>query len=60
VMEPDANEIAAESAPTESALAEPDDPSVATEFAVAEVAIPPVDEGGEDSILPRLQNSEDS
>jgi hypothetical protein len=58
--EQDASEIAGESAPAEGAPAEPIDPSEATEFAQAEAAIPPVDGGSEDSILPRLQNSEDS
>jgi ribonuclease G len=60
VVEPDASEIAAESAPAEGAPAELVDPSEPTEFAHAEAALPPVDGGSEDSILPRLQNSKDS
>jgi hypothetical protein len=60
VVEPDASEIAAESAPADEAPAERVDPSEPTEFAHAEAALPPVDGGSEDSILPRLQNSEDS
>src|SRR5262245_21124581 len=62
--EPDPGEIAAESTPeptpVERDLADPAESPAAADFAVADAPSAPVDGGGEDSILRRLQNSEDA
>jgi len=59
--EPDTDDLPAAPDPRlGTAAAEPSDPAAVRAFEAAEVDGPPVDGGDEASILPRLQNSEDS